>query len=146
MLACDGIWDVMSNQDTVSFVGLSLEQFGLESGVPNYESILPAICDNILLECLKRGTKDNMSILVIALRPIADLLISPNSASTRSKLTSRALNFDSPPSSPIAEKSAMSTEDAGIFVRLMDEKVDGNEFDDDSNNASRISAVQKLHF
>jgi hypothetical protein len=146
VLACDGIWDVMSNQDTVSFVGLSLEQFGLESGVPNYESILPAICDNILLECLKRGTKDNMSILVIALRPIADLLISPNSASTRSKLTSRALNFDSPPSSPIAEKSAMSTEDAGIFVRLMDEKVDGNEFDDDSNNASRISAVQKLHF
>ena len=147
VLACDGIWDVMSNQDVVSFVGVSLQQFGLESAAPNSDSILPAICDNILLECLKRGTKDNMSILLIALRPIVDLCASSNSALASIKPASRTQTFNSPPSSPIAEKSIMSAEDAGIRVRLMDENSEsiGTEFGDNSE-AVCISAVQKLHF
>jgi protein phosphatase 2C family protein 2/3 len=73
VLACDGIWDVMSNQQTVDFIGSSL---GINNNNNNINSTVnetittervAEVCDDLLAECLTRGSGDNMSVIVIVL-------------------------------------------------------------------------------
>ena len=65
ILACDGIWDVMTNQQAVDFVRDRLRQ-----GVP-----LAQICEQACDFCLAPSTEgsgigcDNMSIVVVQLKP-----------------------------------------------------------------------------
>lgn len=66
VLACDGIWDVMSNQQVVDFVGESLGYTvygGPVGGITT--SSLASVCDSLLAECLTRGSHDNMSVIII---------------------------------------------------------------------------------
>ena len=55
VLACDGVWDVMTNQDLYSFVRYQL----------SIEESLKTICSNVIDTCLHKGSKDNMSVLVV---------------------------------------------------------------------------------
>ena len=56
VLACDGIWDVMSNEEVASFVIDRAETTKLET-----------IAGQLLDECLHRNSTDNMSVYIIKL-------------------------------------------------------------------------------
>lgn len=69
ILACDGIWDVMSNQEAVDFVRKKLK-----SGYP-LKAICEAMCDFCLAPDLKglcRGA-DNMSVIVVFFKETAKM-------------------------------------------------------------------------
>lgn len=55
LLACDGIWDVMSNEEAVDFI-----HDQLKAGTP-HEKIAEAMLDH----CLIKGSKDNMSVVLV---------------------------------------------------------------------------------
>lgn len=55
ILACDGIWDVMNNDDLCEFVRYKLM----------IEPNLQRICSSVLDVCLHKGSRDNMSIIIV---------------------------------------------------------------------------------
>ena len=70
ILACDGIWDVMSNQEVGEFVaGKVAERLHYSSINTNNllrGKVLAQVGDDLTAECLKRGSRDNMSVLIVA--------------------------------------------------------------------------------
>ncbi|KAH9184665.1 hypothetical protein AeNC1_013357 [Aphanomyces euteiches] len=56
LLACDGVWDAMSNEEACSYV---------RSLMARGESNLGLICEEVLDHCLSLGSRDNMSIVLI---------------------------------------------------------------------------------
>ncbi|XP_014668902.1 PREDICTED: protein phosphatase 1B-like isoform X2 [Priapulus caudatus] len=56
VLACDGVWDVMSNEDVCEFVSSRL------AICDNFESI----CNQLVDTCLYKGSRDNMSVVLVA--------------------------------------------------------------------------------
>ena len=60
VLACDGVWDVMTNQECAAFVS---EQCTKDSEPED----LAKMCDDLLSDCYDRGSADNMSVLVVSL-------------------------------------------------------------------------------
>ncbi|CAF4039427.1 unnamed protein product [Rotaria sp. Silwood2] len=56
VLACDGVWDVMTNEDVASFVVDRVATTKLEN-----------IAAQLLDECLRRDSTDNMSIYIVKL-------------------------------------------------------------------------------
>jgi serine/threonine protein phosphatase PrpC len=83
ILACDGIWDVMSSQQVVSKV-LDLLQNGrppkpppppgdedpdAEPPPPPREWDLGAVCEALIDHCLELGSRDNMSVIIVLLKP-----------------------------------------------------------------------------
>lgn len=58
VLACDGIFDVMTNETCVKKI-----QKIMNSG----ETRLGKVCEKVLDACLKRQSRDNMSIIIVAL-------------------------------------------------------------------------------
>ena len=59
MLACDGVWDVMSNADVGDFL-LARTSDGIEA--------LDELAESLIQECLARGSRDNMSAIIVAFR------------------------------------------------------------------------------
>lgn len=55
IIACDGIWDVMTNQESIDFVSNQLQIYENKS----------EICDNLIEECFNRGSRDNMSVVLV---------------------------------------------------------------------------------
>lgn len=55
ILACDGIWDVMSNEELCNFVR---DRLRLTDDLKN-------ICNQVVDTCLYKGSRDNMSIVII---------------------------------------------------------------------------------
>lgn len=58
VLGCDGIWDVMENQDCAEVV---------QSFMDEGESDMGKLCEDMLTTCLERNSKDNMTICVVSL-------------------------------------------------------------------------------
>lgn len=56
IFACDGIWDVMSNQQACDFI-----RNKITSGV----SDVGKLCELLIDECLELGSKDNMSVVLV---------------------------------------------------------------------------------
>eukprot|EP00658_Telonema_sp_P-2_P039482 TRINITY_DN28243_c0_g1_i1.p1 TRINITY_DN28243_c0_g1~~TRINITY_DN28243_c0_g1_i1.p1 ORF type:complete len:249 (-),score=44.82 TRINITY_DN28243_c0_g1_i1:532-1278(-) len=56
VLACDGIWDVMSSEMVGEFLSTNLE-----TTTPEH------CCEQLIQECLARGSRDNMSVLLVLL-------------------------------------------------------------------------------
>lgn len=57
ILACDGVWDVMTNDECCEFVAES-------SKISNN---VAEIGEKLLNECLKKGSQDNMSVVIVSL-------------------------------------------------------------------------------
>ena len=58
LIACDGIWDVMSNEEAAEYV------LGrIEAGVAD----LGELADEMVRHCLQLGSRDNMSIILVGL-------------------------------------------------------------------------------
>mmetsp|Transcript_18621 Transcript_18621/g.59290 ORF Transcript_18621/g.59290 Transcript_18621/m.59290 type:complete len:315 (-) Transcript_18621:326-1270(-) len=55
ILACDGIWDVLSNEQCVDFVRDKLRRYNK----------VEKVCESLLDECLARGSRDNMSAVLV---------------------------------------------------------------------------------
>ncbi|KAL5268790.1 hypothetical protein ACHWQZ_G002589 [Mnemiopsis leidyi] len=55
VIACDGIWDVMSNQQVLEFVHKEL----------TIREDRGQICDNLIEECFQRNSRDNMSVILV---------------------------------------------------------------------------------
>jgi len=58
LVACDGIWDVMTNNEAVQMVHQMLHEGEKSMGL---------ICEESLDLCLAKGSKDNMTMLVVKL-------------------------------------------------------------------------------
>jgi len=56
VLACDGVWDVMTNEDICEFISARMKV------CDNLETI----CNEVIDTCLYKGSRDNMSIIIIA--------------------------------------------------------------------------------
>ena len=63
ILACDGVWDVMDSQEVASFV-YEKAQASAQADEPD---VLPRVGDMLLQACLDKGSKDNMSVVIVAL-------------------------------------------------------------------------------
>ena len=61
VLACDGVWDVMTNEQVGNFV-----YDGATNSSQNVT--LPDLGDSLLMECLQKGSRDNMSTIVASLQ------------------------------------------------------------------------------
>jgi serine/threonine protein phosphatase PrpC len=55
IVACDGIWDVVTNQQAVSFV----------ARLRKHDEVAEVVAEKLLDHCLRRGSTDNMSALVV---------------------------------------------------------------------------------
>lgn len=73
VLACDGIWDVMTNDDVQQFI--LNRTIGMMKNEDNNTTTtstplsLPTISDELIAECLNRGSTDNLSCIIISLNP-----------------------------------------------------------------------------
>ena len=98
ILACDGVWDVMSNDDVGLFVTKSVNaataSLTEEEGHPLDAGVLASVGDSLLDHCLKQGSTDNMSVLIVAL-PASGLSFNGKmNASAATTTTARALAFE----------------------------------------------------
>jgi protein phosphatase 1B len=66
VLACDGIWDVMTNQDVANFVVKAVHDIRA-TGRDTTTNDLKSIAEGMLDDCLGRGSRDNMSVVIVAL-------------------------------------------------------------------------------
>jgi hypothetical protein len=66
VLASDGIFDVMTNDDVGKFIVNHVKR--LRSNGCDSASVLPKVGDLLLEHCLKIGSTDNMSVLIAALQ------------------------------------------------------------------------------
>jgi serine/threonine protein phosphatase PrpC len=66
IIACDGLYDVMSSQDVVTFINDRIASFVLRKQEPDPSQI----CVDLITECvIKRGTSDNVTIILVLLHP-----------------------------------------------------------------------------
>jgi protein phosphatase 1G len=85
VLACDGIWDVMSSQDVINFLGdkLGYTESALPTGGITAEQAVQA-CDDLLELCMCKEVSayDNLSVLIIILGDPGKHIISMSSRSS----------------------------------------------------------------
>jgi len=63
VLACDGVWDVMSNSECIDFVAAQLEEE--EEKKKGCPADLDHVCTRLLFRCLEKGSQDNMTAVII---------------------------------------------------------------------------------
>ncbi|XP_011791416.1 PREDICTED: protein phosphatase 1B [Colobus angolensis palliatus] len=100
ILACDGIWDVMSNEELCEFVKSRLE----------VSDDLENVCNWVVDTCLHKGSRDNMSIVLVCFSnapKVSDEAVKKDSELDK-HLESRVeeiMYICTPPLSTIQEKS-----------------------------------------
>lgn len=89
VIACDGVWDVMSNQEAVDYIGDQLGYTAYGGPVGGVSTARAAhACDALLQLCLEKGTLDNVSVVLVVLGPPPNHLpysVSSSSGSSYSK-------------------------------------------------------------
>lgn len=64
VLACDGIWDVMENDEVIDLVRTQVRV----KADTSEDSLLPDVADVLLQECLGKDSRDNMSAILVSLQ------------------------------------------------------------------------------
>ena len=71
LLACDGVWDVMSNQEAVQFVYDRLREECTLAAANQFPTYLPKIADDLIQHCIAdRFAHDNLSVVIVLLQPL----------------------------------------------------------------------------
>ena len=91
ILACDGIWDVMSNEDAVRFVSSHVAKGWMD---------MERIASELLDTCLRRGSRDNMSVILIVFKD-GDKKIGVTTKSNNKKSDGGNTGNVSPPVPPV---------------------------------------------
>jgi len=63
LMACDGVWDVISEKEATEFMQKHLQGSNMDP------EALAAACDDLVAFCLERGSEDNMTALAVGLNP-----------------------------------------------------------------------------
>ena len=96
VLACDGVWDVMSSQEVVDYIGDQLGYTAYGGPVGGVSTARAAhACDALLQLCLEKGTVDNLSVVLVVLGPPPNHLpysVSSSSSSAYSKAQISSFN------------------------------------------------------
>ena len=68
ILACDGVWDVMSDEEVGLFVAQKAAERNASSRSSKNENmdVLASVGDDLLSHCMEKGSQDNMSVLILA--------------------------------------------------------------------------------
>jgi serine/threonine protein phosphatase PrpC len=87
LIACDGVWDVMSSEEAIHFISAQLCQSHatMTTGRPpssaaplltddDLQRIAASACDQLLAECLQRRSNDNMTVVLILFPRMSQLL------------------------------------------------------------------------
>ena len=73
LIACDGVWDVMGSAEAAEYCAASFESIPLHeetaTGYEDQRSGLVRVCERLLDECIRRGSTDNVSAILILLDP-----------------------------------------------------------------------------
>ena len=56
--ACDGLWDVIKNQEAVNFI---------KKEMLNPQTTLDEVCEKLVTLALKKGSTDNISLVIVAI-------------------------------------------------------------------------------
>lgn len=120
IVGCDGIWDVISNEQAMNFVCKCAK-----AGVAPKE-----IAEKMLDLCLKRGSSDNMSVIVILFDDVWDQKLkrsrSSRAASRRSSVTSQ----DGKSTTPMSLDRTRGRGSTSQMSDLLDAGMKENENDD----------------
>jgi serine/threonine protein phosphatase PrpC len=87
VVACDGIWDVMSNEQVADFVLGQFEQERVRrsnetantAAMTKMDALLSTVGDSLLSECLQRGSSDNLTVVLVAFSPWMERCFSSSS-------------------------------------------------------------------
>jgi serine/threonine protein phosphatase PrpC len=63
VLACDGLWDVLSNQDVVNYIILNCYKYNKEQNIVVYNAN-PNIANDLAKYAISKGSTDNISIII----------------------------------------------------------------------------------
>jgi hypothetical protein len=110
LIGCDGVWDVISNQEAVDFVGTQLNtslRNLLNSPSPisclkdeNIQQIASKVCDDLLFECFQRNSLDNMTLLLILFPAAIEYLLSHYRQDRAHKSRETIINPKTPVAAP----------------------------------------------
>ena len=64
IIGCDGLWDVMSNQDVTNFILNKMNEIKISNMYRNSESNIAFLLADY---AIKKGSTDNISIIIIFL-------------------------------------------------------------------------------
>ncbi|KAH3746183.1 Protein phosphatase 2C 2 [Pelomyxa schiedti] len=110
ILACDGVWDVLSNQDAVDFVSKWVAE--------NPTLPLNGACEAVLMRCLASDPSngigcDNMTCIVVDLHPPPPSAVTPETAAATTTTTAAAETAPAttPTTTPTTETSSEMTEE-----------------------------------
>lgn len=78
LLACDGLWDVFPSHEALSFLLFAAGHISATRDSVMVEEALALACDALVLEAMRRGSRDNISC-VATLVPTAASAAVPNS-------------------------------------------------------------------
>jgi len=65
LIACDGVWDVMTSDEAVQFINNTLKE-EVSTGCVLTELHLANASDQLVQQCLDRGSMDNISVVLIS--------------------------------------------------------------------------------
>jgi len=101
VLACDGVWDVMSNEDVCTYIK---HQFTLTSDV---DEITARVIDT----CFSKGSRDNMSIMIVAFEnaPKVDPEAVAKDKALNTHIEAKVTELCGAPSSEVSLRSLMES-------------------------------------
>jgi len=118
LMACDGVWDVISETEATEFMQKHLQGSNMDP------EALAAACDDLVAFCLERGSEDNMTALAVGLNP-------PLAAADR------RLDFTAHESED-ATKEAEAEEEEAVVVEEGNEE-DGSDHESADSNGDALS-------
>ena len=74
ILACDGLWDVMSIEEVCDYVYSQIRQ-------PSKD--LKCIANDVVDMCMAKGCSDNITIIIVDLLPLTDHIENTTSITTK---------------------------------------------------------------
>ena len=66
ILACDGVWDVMTDEEVGFFVAQKASERYVNAPKNENMDVLASVGDDLLSHCMEKGSQDNMSVLILA--------------------------------------------------------------------------------